>query len=150
MEQGFLQSGFTSLQAVELRNRLSEATGLPLPTTLAFDHPTPAAVAELLDGLLVEGAGRAPGRRPDRNRDATLLARLDHLEAGLLAHGLLDADSGDGSGSDDDPQRAAERQHVTTRLRHLLDRLTPHSEDEFGDASLDELLEIADNELRLS
>ncbi|MDI3284216.1 type I polyketide synthase [Polyangium sp. 15x6] len=49
---GFMDLGVDSLMAVELRRRLRLVTGLPLPVTLTFDHPSPRHVAVfLLDGL---------------------------------------------------------------------------------------------------
>ncbi|MFF7976631.1 SDR family NAD(P)-dependent oxidoreductase [Streptomyces sp. NPDC007905] len=44
----FKELGFDSVTAVQLRDRLNSATGLQMPASLAYDHPTPAALVRHL------------------------------------------------------------------------------------------------------
>ncbi|MDN3058783.1 SDR family NAD(P)-dependent oxidoreductase, partial [Streptomyces sp. SRF1] len=92
--RAFKELGFDSLIALELRNRLTAATGQKLPATLVFDYPTPAALAEFLCGRILGdgGTAAAPG-----------LAELDALESALS---VLDPDT-------------EAREDIAARLRDL-------------------------------
>ncbi|GDY53731.1 hypothetical protein SVIO_043540 [Streptomyces violaceusniger] len=120
--RAFKELGFDSLIALELRNRLTAATGQKLPATLVFDYPTPAALAEFLCGRIVGdgGTAAAPG-----------LAELDALESALS---VLDPDS-------------AARDDIAARLRDLAAKWaeprTADAEAADGDGGVTEKLQEA-------
>ncbi|MFJ6676107.1 SDR family NAD(P)-dependent oxidoreductase [Actinosynnema sp. NPDC091369] len=129
-DRAFQELGFDSLTAVDLRNRLSTATGEKLSATVVFDHPTLGALTDHLLDLVAPAA-----------TDPTVplhaeLDRLEHLLAGVPR-------GGDGDG-------------VADRLRTILARLTeadasatdtPDAAEQLADASADDLFAFIDNEL---
>ncbi|NUV33623.1 acyltransferase domain-containing protein [Streptomyces sp. KAI-27] len=72
-DRPFLEAGFDSLTALDLRNRLARATGLDLPGTLLFLHPDPAELAAFLGREL---AGDTATARPDGPEGSGILAGL--------------------------------------------------------------------------
>lgn len=56
----FQDHGVDSLLAAEVRERLSRATGVELPSTVVWDAPTPAAAADYLERLLRPAADTGP------------------------------------------------------------------------------------------
>ena len=82
-DRPFKDLGFDSAAAVDLRNALNRATGLRLPATLAFDHPTPADVARRLRLALEGKDGPAAAR-------AEAPSAIDELDAASLVELALE------------------------------------------------------------
>ncbi|MGW7192187.1 SDR family NAD(P)-dependent oxidoreductase, partial [Streptomyces sp. NPDC054838] len=133
-DRGFTDLGFDSVAAVDLRTRLVAATGRPLPTSMVYDHPSPAALAGHLRSELCQDG---------HDGELPVLAQLDRLEqaaAGLAADEI-------------------EAGRLTARLQSLLARLTATLDAAAGaqgiggqleTASADDIFAFIDNELGLT
>ncbi|OJF16272.1 type I polyketide synthase [Couchioplanes caeruleus] len=92
-----VELGITSVNAIELRNRLMARTGVTMPATLVFDHPTPNAVVRLIRKSLASTAETSVDELITRlERRLADGATLDAAASGrlrALAGGRLDLDS---------------------------------------------------------
>ena len=131
--RAFKEFGFDSVSAVDLRNRLSTASGLRLPATVIFDHATPGALADHLWTLLCQDAAETA---------VPLAVELDRLEAKLV--------------SLSPEELAADR--VTARLNTLVERVAESLggtgagtvTERLKDASTEDLFDLIDNEFGAS
>ncbi|MEV7046561.1 type I polyketide synthase, partial [Amycolatopsis sp. NPDC051061] len=87
VDRPFRDLGFDSLTAVELRNRLSAVTGLKLPSTLVFDHPTTTVLADFLAGELfgTEDAVAPARRLEDADEPIAIVGMSCRLPGGITS-----------------------------------------------------------------
>ncbi|MER6205673.1 type I polyketide synthase [Streptomyces sp. NPDC001642] len=86
--QTFKTLGLDSMTAVEVRNRLTAATGLTLPTTVVFDHPTPRDLARYVrDRLVGEASDAAPAAavRPAADEPVAIIGMACRYPGGTTA-----------------------------------------------------------------
>ncbi|AOR36934.1 hypothetical protein BFF78_07140 [Streptomyces fodineus] len=83
----FKELGFDSVTAVQLRDRLGAATGLQLPASTAYDHPTPAALVrhlcERFSGEGEDGAGAVHVPVPAADEPIAIVGMSCRLPGGV-------------------------------------------------------------------
>lgn len=96
-DRRFAELGLDSLSGLDLRNRLQGRTGIRLPATVIFDHPTPRLLASHLETMRAD----APSAEPVPAGDTPILSdgELDALSEDEL-DALIDMLAAEGTGRD--------------------------------------------------
>ena len=134
----FQDLGFDSLTAVELRNRLKTATGLTLSPAVIFDYPTPAALAEHIDGQL----SSAPIATDTPNNEPNRLARFDDIARELQTL----VNQADWS-PDDKTHFSAPHPNYPLRPHHQPLNESPPIDDDIATATESQLFAILDEDV---
>jgi acyl transferase domain-containing protein/NADPH:quinone reductase-like Zn-dependent oxidoreductase/acyl carrier protein len=127
--RAFKDLGFDSLAAVELRNRLTQVSGVRLPATLVFDYPTPIDAARMI--LAEVGGG------PVEQGPSPLEEELHRLESLLI------------SLSGDEQQLVGAKPHMRSLSNRLLTILSAANGDlrDLDDDLEDDLTIVSDSEM---